>query len=99
MNTGLKDIKGRKLLIGDTIAMCSWNYSLEKFGKTGHEYQYEIGKVFFEKGKVQWGGSTEFDHKLYDNNFLIIKRRKKPMVEVDKDWDWNHYNLKRVWSL
>lgn len=93
MKTGLKDIKRRKLLIGDTIAMCSWNYSLDKWGKAGKEYWFHTGKVFFEKGKVQWGGTDEFDHKLYDENFLIIKRGKKLMAKVDKKWDWDGTDL------
>lgn len=93
MRTGLKDIKKRPLRIGDTIAMCSWNYSLSGYGKPGKEHWFETGKVFFEKGKVQWGGTEELDHKLYDNDFLIIKRGKKTIQKVHKNWDWDNTNL------
>ncbi len=94
MKTGLKDIKKRVLKIGDIIAMCPWNYSLFGWGKTGNEYWFSTGKVFFRKGRVQWTGVMEFDDKLYDELFLIIKRGKKFMSPVNKDWNWKGFHLK-----
>lgn len=93
MKTGLKDIKRRTLKVGDTIAMCGWNYDLRKFGQAGKEYWFHTGKVYFEKGKVQWSGSSDYDHKIYDERFLIIKRGKKLMVKVNKKWDWDDMNM------
>ncbi len=93
MKTGLKDIKNRVLRIGDTIAMCSWNYDLSKFGQAGKEYWFHTGKVYFEKGKIKWSGDSSLDHKLYDENFLIIKRDKKIMVKVNKAWDWDETDV------
>ena len=93
MNTDLKDIKKRNLKLGDTIAMCGWNYDLRKFGKAGKEYWFNTGKVYFSKGRVQWTGFEEFDYKIYDEKFLIIKRGKKCMVKVDKKWDWKAMDI------
>lgn len=93
MKTELEDIKGRALKIGDTIAMCGYTYSLEKWGQAGKEYWFHTGKIFFKKGRVQWSGTSDYDHKLYDNNFLIIKRGKKLMAKVDKRWDWEGTDL------
>ena len=93
MKTDLKDITGRKLKLGDTIAMCGWNYSLNKFGKRGNEYCFHTGKVYFKKGRVQWTGHSEYDNKLFDENFLIIRRKKKLFVRTDKTWDWQKMNM------
>lgn len=93
MKTGLKDIKGRALQIGDTIAICCGGYSLDKWGKEGKEYWFHTGIIFFKKGQVQWTGKAEYDHKLYNENFLIIKRGTKLMEKVDKNWDWGGTNL------
>ena len=87
MKTGLKDVKKRELLIGDSIAMCSYTYSLDDWGKSGCEYCFSTGKEKKKKGRVQWNGSSQYDHKLYDENFLIIKRGKKLMAKVSAKWN------------
>lgn len=102
MNTGLQDITGKRLKIGDTIVMCSYNYSLEEFGQANKEYRYCTGVVFFGKGKVYWNGTQDYEHKLYDNNFLIIIRDKKLLIKVDDNWNWNDVDIssskKAVWK-
>lgn len=93
MNTDLKDETGKKLKIGDYIAVCSSNYSLKQWGKAGKEYWFHTGKVYFEKGMVKYSGAM-YQHKLYHGWFLIIKRGKKLTVKVDKNWDWNYHSIK-----
>lgn len=94
MQTGLKDIQKRELKLNDTIAMCGWNYDLRDFGKHGKEYWFATGKVFFHKGKITWTGVQEFEHKIFDENFIIIKRDGKRMVKVEKEWNDKKMNVR-----
>lgn len=68
--------------------MCHWETDLEEFGKAGIEYCFQIGEVYFDKGRVQWTGYYDSRQEVEDEEFLIIGRGVKQIAKVDDDWDW-----------